>query len=186
MRTAFKEWSVVDDALGSGEQTIMLRKGGIHERNGRFEVEHDEFLIYPTHLHQKPDLVKPAFRSGCRDNRPDRTMITIRHFVSVVEVFPAPASVDSAAGWDALHIYSPALIEKRYHYRRDRPLYVLLVRVYRLDRPATIPETPQYAGCRSWVELKEDIDTEDSVPVLDDAAFVRHAPQVRRIFTGDA
>ena len=185
MRIAFKEWSVVDEALGAGEQTILLRKGGIHERHGRFEVEHDEFLVYPTYLHQKPDLVKPDFRGRCRDSRSDRTKVTIRHFVRVAGVFQAPASGGSAGSWDALHIYSPALIEKRYQYRPERPLYILLVRAYRLAAATTIHETPQYAGCRSWVELNEDIDTIGAVPVLDDAAFATHAARVRGIFVGD-
>ncbi len=29
MRIAFKEWMIVVDALGRGEQIIILRKGGI-------------------------------------------------------------------------------------------------------------------------------------------------------------
>ena len=34
MRTAFKEWAIVVDALGRGEQIIILRKGGISEGRG--------------------------------------------------------------------------------------------------------------------------------------------------------
>jgi hypothetical protein len=32
----FKEWALVCEALGRGEQTIILRKGGIAEGRGGF------------------------------------------------------------------------------------------------------------------------------------------------------
>jgi hypothetical protein len=37
MRVAFKEWAVVVDALLRGEQTVLLRKGGLREGNGGLE-----------------------------------------------------------------------------------------------------------------------------------------------------
>jgi len=53
MRIAFKEWAIVVDALGRGEQIIILRKGGIAEAGGVFRVEHDRFWLYPTYAHQQ-------------------------------------------------------------------------------------------------------------------------------------
>ena len=38
MRIAFKEWAMVVDALGRGEQIIILRKGGISEGRGGFKA----------------------------------------------------------------------------------------------------------------------------------------------------
>ncbi len=186
MRKAFKEWAVVDEALGQGAQTILLRKGGIHEREGRFEIEHDEFLIYPTYLHQTPEHLKPEFRAACRDERPDPNQIYIRHYARVADVFRAPPTPDDADQWNDLHIYSPELVRYRYEYKTDRPVYVLLVRVHRLGEPAWIEETPTYAGCRSWVELDEDISVANATPVLDDAAFAKHTADVREIFSTGA
>ncbi len=177
MNIAFKEWSVVDRALGEGEQTILLRKGGIQERHGRFEVEHDEFLIYPTYLHQKPELLKPAHRPHCRDDRADPAIITIHHSIRVEEVFTAPP-MESAARWDRFHVYSPELIVQRYRYKPERPLYALLVRVHRLVSSAAIHETPAYAGCRSWVVLSEDVSSE-ATPVLAEAVFQKSAEAFR-------
>ncbi|MGV3757322.1 MAG: DUF1802 family protein [Verrucomicrobiota bacterium] len=48
MNVAFKEWAIVVDALGRGEQIILLRKGGISEGRGGFQVEHPQFLFWPT------------------------------------------------------------------------------------------------------------------------------------------
>ena len=57
-RFAFKEWAVTCQALAAGRQSLLLRKGGIHERNGRFEVEHAEFWLFPTRFHQNPDEIR--------------------------------------------------------------------------------------------------------------------------------
>ena len=179
MRTALKEWAVVDEALGSGEQAVLLRKGGIHEKGGRFEIEHEEFLIYPTYLHQAPELLKPSFRARCSDGRTDKDRVTIRHFTRVVERAPAPPTPETADHWDRFHIYSPELIQKRYAYKPERPLWLLLIRAYRLASPTTIAETPAYAGCRSWVSLDEPVCVEDAVPVLEDEAFEAMAAQWR-------
>ena len=61
----------------------------------------------------------------------------------------------------------------RRGYRPDLPLYLILVRVYRLAHPCVIPNRPSYAGCKSWVNLTEEIDIGGATPVLDDAAYER-------------
>jgi hypothetical protein len=40
-----------------------------------------------------------------------------------------------------------------------------------MPRTFDLIETPAYAGCKSWVELEQDLPTEGAVPVLDDDAF---------------
>ena len=49
---AFREWAPVVDALGRGEQIIILRKGGIRENRGEFLVDHREFWLFPTQFHE--------------------------------------------------------------------------------------------------------------------------------------
>src|SRR5207247_10512078 len=63
MRIAFKEWAIVVDALGRGEQIVILRKGGINEGPGGFQVEHQHFLIFPTIYHQKRENVVPSVQA---------------------------------------------------------------------------------------------------------------------------
>lgn len=55
--TALKEWSNVIDALGRGDQVILLRKGGIADP--RFGVEADRFYLYPTFFHQPGAAAEP-------------------------------------------------------------------------------------------------------------------------------
>src|ERR1700740_3298907 len=57
MRTAFKEWAIIVDALGRGEQIVILRKGGISEGRGGFKVEQPRFLLFPTLFHQQRESV---------------------------------------------------------------------------------------------------------------------------------
>ena len=62
---ALKEWAITVKALADGDQIMMLRKGGIHEESKDFRVVHPEFLLYPTYLHQKEDLLKDSHQPRC-------------------------------------------------------------------------------------------------------------------------
>ena len=64
----------------------------------------------------------------------------------------------------------PGLVRQRFAYKHPG-LYVFPARVYRMPRSFDLIETPAYAGCKSWVELEQDVPTDGAVPVLDDAAF---------------
>lgn len=55
-----KEWSAAVHALLDGRQTVLLRKGGIHEK--RFEVAAPRFLLFPTVAHSHLDRVRPEHR----------------------------------------------------------------------------------------------------------------------------
>ena len=50
-RIALKEWAITVEALASGTQIMLMRKGGIHEENKDFRIIHDEFLLYQTYEH---------------------------------------------------------------------------------------------------------------------------------------
>jgi hypothetical protein len=47
------------DALAAGEQILILRKGGIHER--AFSPPSSEFLFFPGFFHATPEMLKPDF-----------------------------------------------------------------------------------------------------------------------------
>jgi hypothetical protein len=55
---ALKEWAPTCAALGSGEQTILIRKGGIREPT--FVPEARAFLLFPTSFHTDQQLLKPG------------------------------------------------------------------------------------------------------------------------------
>src|SRR5680860_484096 len=60
MPVALKEWAVTVRALAEGEQLLTLRKGGIREEGKHFEIEHDQFFLYPTFDHQRNNLVRDS------------------------------------------------------------------------------------------------------------------------------
>ena len=53
---ALKEWAVTISALQSGEQTIVVRKGGIREPH--FDIRDRRFWLLPTSFHEAQDCVQ--------------------------------------------------------------------------------------------------------------------------------
>src|ERR1700709_2314222 len=54
----FKEWALVCEALGRGEQSVILRKGGIAEGRDGFSFRHAEFFLFPTFFHEQLGKVR--------------------------------------------------------------------------------------------------------------------------------
>ena len=59
------------------------------------------------------------------------------------------------------------------------PLSVMLLRVYELKKPVTVPYLPEYGGCTSWVDVLSDVNLGKMEPVLDDAEFQRRVDQIK-------
>lgn len=147
---ALKEWAVVVWALGQGLQILLLRKGGIAEEEGEFRLAAPEFFLYPTYEHQQADLLQPPFAETFRTlaaQAPSEGDILLRHYAAVTEVIPAP-SLPRMKQWRDSFVWNDAFLEKRYDYRPEAPLRILLLRTYRLPEPLRLPERAQYAGCR--------------------------------------
>jgi hypothetical protein len=175
VNVALKEWASVVDALGEGRQILLLRKGGIVEaaRHG-FELRHREFLLFPTYEHQNSKWLKPEYPVP----QAPTAVVPIRYVAAVTDIFVAPP-VETMRAATASYIWNDAFIEMRYSYRPDLPLYVLLVRTFSLPSRIDIPDRPSYAGCKSWVNITEEIDTSVLVPVLKDAAYRECQDQLR-------
>jgi len=172
LRHAFKEWAVIVQALAEGRQAIVLRKGGIAEKGGEFQVEHTRFWLYPTYLHEKQAGLRPEaveLLTRVEAERPAVGTVRLTHFAEVDGVYHLH-DVASALKLEPLHLWSRETVQARFFYRAPG-LYVLPVRVYRATRPVDLPETPAYAGCKTWVDLDRDLTTADASPVLTDAAF---------------
>jgi len=170
LQVALKEWAVVCDALRTGRQAILLRKGGIVEAAGEFKVEQESFVLFPTFVHQDYRMLKPEVHGRFQPAaaEPDRVTIdTACEIVNVVRV----ASHAEVEDLDAEHVWTRPLIEMRFSYKPERPLYLLVVRAYALAAPVTIANTPAYAGCKSWVPLVEPINCRGARPAIEDARF---------------
>jgi hypothetical protein len=169
---AFKEWAVICKALAEGRQSILIRKGGIAEAGGEFQVEHTRFWLYPTWTHQQRQDVTPEalpLLEEVEARRPPAGTVRLTHFAEVTGVYHVKELIGAlvVAG---LHLWSEETVRERFAYRHPG-LYVLPVRVYRAAQAHELPETASYAGCRSWVELEQELPTKGAAPVLGAAAF---------------
>ena len=165
---AFKEWAGICDALTSGRQSLILRKGGIEEGPGGFSPEHPAFWLYPTLVHEgEQGLKRPSVSS--RTAEPG--VLEIDGFVAVESVARID-SIDALLRLDDLHEWTEETVRKRFDYRRPG-LWVLGVRAYRKPEPARIAVTPAQIGCKTWVPLDAPIATKGLLPVLDDAEAAR-------------
>lgn len=179
-RTALKEWAVACEALGRGEQIVLLRKGGIREEHREFRVEHDEFLLFPTYEHQRADLVKPAARAAFAALTEDRRAdgVEPRYWARVAAAFEVTESAQLEAV-AALHLWSEAYALERLRWKPRKPLHLLALRVYRLAESVRLPMLAEYGGCKSWLTLAEPVVVEGARAVLDDAAFAQQLEAVR-------
>ena len=180
-RTALKEWAVACEALGRGDQILLLRKGGIREEQRHFRVEQPEFLLFPTYEHQRSDLVKPAARpelARVLEARGPSDRVEIRYWARVAEVFEV-AEVDQLAAIAPLHLWSEDYALERLRWKPRHPLQVMALRVYRLAEPARLPVLAEYGGCKSWLTLAEAVSLDGIAPSLDDAAFEEQLRRVR-------
>ena len=162
--TALKEWSTVIDALGRGEQVILIRKGGIADPN--FGVEADRFYLYPTYFHQQQS---------------EPTEVTITHWCEVARTWRT-RELDAIA---PLVTIPRDALEARYRFRPDQALHVIGVRAFALPAPRTIAVTPAYLGCKSWVSIDDEIDVDGSTPVLSDDVLGERLDDVNRVIPSE-
>lgn len=172
LRQALKEWAVICRALAEGRQALLIRKGGIAETSGSFAVEHQRFWLFPTFVHQQKDGIVPEavpLLEQVEADRPPKNLIRLSHFAEVAGNYQV-GDLAAALKLEGLHCWSQETVEARFHYRQPG-LHVLPVRVFRSSQVFEIPDTADYAGCRSWVELEHALPTEGAAAVLAEAAF---------------
>ncbi len=186
MRTAFKEWAVIVDALGRGDQIVILRKGGIHEVKGGFQVDQPRFLLFPTLFHQQRESVLPSAQTRFDALPPTLSgsaILRVEYFAEVA----AWQWLDSLATAERLrgqHVWRDEVIAQRFDWGREANLAALAVRVFRLARPVDLPMLPAYGGCKSWVELAVEVATDGVTPVLSDGEFARKLAAFRAAVSG--
>lgn len=180
-RFAFKEWDVVCAALAAGRQTLILRKGGLHEGREGFRVEHREFWLFPTGFHQnREDVVPeawPLLEEVQSHGPPADHSLDLYAVVEDVHHVLDPTTLARLRGQ---HIWSEATVEQRFHYRTPG-LFALVVRVFRRQTPFVVTDTPHFAGCKSWVDLPSPLPTSGLQPVLDDTTFDRQRSEIRQL-----
>lgn len=152
---AFKEWEVVCEALADGRQTVILRKGGIHEGREGFSFAHEEFLLFPTKFHAQGDKVRVSCKPSGKEWEPgDEVEITHR-----VQVEKAVTLTD----WEEVcelenrHVLTREAVRERFDWEGKGmaagSIHVAFVKVEKLAEPLIFSYEKKHGGCRSWVEV---------------------------------
>jgi hypothetical protein len=179
---ALKEWAVAVNALEQGETIMLLRKGGIHEQGGRFRVAHEEILLYPTYEHQQSFMLKAEYASSVQPVtsgwHPET--VAIASWAEITDILPVS---DESIVKELLpfHIWNEYFISDRLIWKARQPLYILLLRTYKLPKVQEIPYRGEYKGCKSWIDLAETINLQPAEPALSDFAYNSLVAEIRGI-----
>lgn len=174
----FKEWAVICEALGSGRQSIIIRKGGIAEGREGFRFQHERFFLFPTFFHEQ--IAKTILPSDTLLPSKQPDIVQIR-YLAKAEWSTLVQDLDTVKRLAPMHVWSEPTVEERFNYGEPQGVNVALVRVFELSAPWNFPDGPQFGGCRSWVELPALNENVSIKPVLEDAAHEARAAELRNI-----
>ena len=177
---ALKEWATVITALENGDQTVLLRKGGILETRSGFKVEDKKFALFPTYEHQDNSSLKSQFYRYLADVREQKPRDGFNKITSYAEVL-AEHDVSSMQKIEELsdfHIWSDSYMVERMNWMPQKPMTAIFLKVYKVT-PTEIPVLPEYHGCKSWIELN--VNTGPGSAVLNEAELQQKLSEFRSI-----
>lgn len=161
---ALKEWAAVVKALENGDQTVILRKGGILETASGFNVESKQFLLFPTFEHQELKNVKYPFQKyldQVQNNKPKNGTNIITSYAQVLDECDV-SSQEKINSLSDFHIWSDSYIQERKNWMPDKPMKAVFLQVFKIPK-REIPIKPEYQGCKSWININEDLPAGQSV-----------------------
>ena len=80
-------------------------------------------------------------------------------------------SLSAAEALRGQHCWRDEVIAQRFDWGKAKNIFALAVRVFRLPNPIELPVSPRYGGCKSWLELEQDIPIAGATPVLTQPVF---------------
>ena len=156
---ALKEWSIICKALEDGNQTILLRKGGILEYQKGFEIRQKSFLLFPTLEHQAEEYLQSKYlqtydlllrgnKSENIQNKANTVLVQAR-----IEAIQEFHNHELLPKLEKYHIWNEKYVNMRMNYNPKKPMNALLLRIYKLPQPISIDVKPEWAGCKSWIDI---------------------------------
>lgn len=171
----FKEWQIICEALHAGEQSVILRKGGIHEGKEGFSFGSiEEFYLFPTRFHAQGEQVTQEGEFMPGKEWQDGDAVVFDTYCKVVNTYELTEweQVEALAPY---HIWSESCIRERFDWEGKGmaagKIHLALLRVYRVDEPHSVDYSKRLGGCRSWVELGELEPPRGICPTLTDEQF---------------
>ena len=177
MTAAFKEWALICEALGSGRQSVILRKGGIAEGRAGFAFQHEEFFLFPTWFHEQLERTTLPPETPVPQALEDEIEIA---YAATVEWTQLVTDLHVVQRLREMHVWRDSIVEERFRYDDAPGLHVAFARIYRLDPPRRLRMEKKFGGCRSWVDLPE-FDGCALVSVISDEEHARRRDELNRI-----
>jgi len=193
---ALREWAVTCDALGAGQQVLLLRTGGIHERAfagtseggvaAASKLEHREFWLVPTHLHAASERLKVSARprfDALLKQAPPVHQARIALYATVADAIFVDDR-DRLINLDPLHHFDIEYVRSRFDFRTPG-IWALTLRAWRRAEPELRPLTSAHSGCISWLRFEPPLATGGFESVLSDAEFEERRARVSRALGRD-
>lgn len=213
---ALKEWAIICKAMETGTQILLFRKGGIMEFRNGFELKFKNFFLFPTFEHQSKESIRIEYHKSLdeldkhdvlnnNNTNTDSNSIPnsnktseVTSFVEITYLNEVP-NLTKLKELEDFHIWTDEYLKTRFNYNPKKPLYLLLLRVYKLNSPLKIINKPQWTGCKSWIQIDsndQDLTTyfgnqlpykpfeylkSISKPCIDDTNFNKLSEKVRSI-----
>ncbi len=170
---ALKEWAIVCKAAEDGKQVLLFRKGGIMEYRNGFELKYKNFFLFPTFEHQSMDSIQNEYKieleslekknmmkedqmdsNSSSENNFDTTknITNINLFVEIT-YFNEINDINKLEKLEKYHIWNLDYVKMRFNYNPKKPLYLMLLRTYRLNDTIKIHNKSEWAGCKSWIQI---------------------------------
>jgi hypothetical protein len=136
-------------------------------------MEHKRFVLFPTYEHQNQEQLRDKYARRLEQTLRSAPKPGFTRLNSWAEVSGALEITheEQVQALSRFAVFSPAYAIERLQWRPRKPLHVLVLRVFRLDPSVTLPIIPSYGGCKSWVELAQDVALDDARPALAEVAF---------------
>ena len=185
---ALKEWSIICKAMEEGKQTILLRKGGILEYKKGFEISQKLFLLYPTLEHQAAEYLQSNYLQEYELLLKRNSSEIVEDKVNTIRIIARIEAMQEfhdhklLSKLEKYHIWNEKYVNMRMNYNPKKPMNALLLRIYKLSQPISLDVNPEWAGCKSWIDIEfsskhanqyENINEllNQSVPVIKDKDF---------------
>ena len=154
---ALKEWATIVKALEGGDQTVILRKGGILETASGFKMEAKKFFLFPTFEHQDQKHIKSQYQNyldQAKKNSPSNSHNKITSYAEVLDDVDIESN-EKINALSSFHIWSDSYIKTRVDWMPDKPIKAIFLKVFKIPE-FKIPIKSEYHGCKSWIDINAD------------------------------
>jgi restriction system protein len=186
LQNAVKEWAGVVNAIGTGEQLIIVR---------RYEPRSRDLFLYPTFNYYNSEKANregfdAKFQAPFRDSAwsagkhamergQAECLVDISYWVHVDQVI----NIEDHSVWKKLskfYIWSPEHVESYAKGSRTGNVLLWILRAHKFAEPIVIGRIAQ-GGPPDFYKHHEEISTDKSKPVLADAEFDKRVAEILKV-----